>query len=107
MWLYFNFAPIKGPGSSFYVHFSPNVVRLYCKRPIQCLASSKILTPTPSPPGVCVLPCLWYGGKTHSLGGEGVGVNILEDARHSSVLYICKYFVSPNHPFYSLFNVHV
>ncbi len=23
----------------------------------------------------------------------GWGVNILEDARHSSVLYICKYFV--------------
>ncbi len=33
-------------------------------------------------------------GRTHSLGGErGGGVNILEDARHSSVLYICKYFV--------------
>jgi hypothetical protein len=26
-------------------------------------------------------------------GGGGGGVNILEDARHSSVLYICKYFV--------------
>jgi hypothetical protein len=24
---------------------------------------------------------------------RGWGVNILEDARHSSVLYICKYFV--------------
>jgi hypothetical protein len=24
---------------------------------------------------------------------RGVGVNILEDARHCSVLYICKYFV--------------
>jgi hypothetical protein len=24
---------------------------------------------------------------------RGVGVNILEDARHSSVLYKCKYFV--------------
>jgi hypothetical protein len=35
-------------------------------------------------------------GRTHSLGGEGGGgVNILEDAGHSSVLYICtgKYFV--------------
>jgi hypothetical protein len=29
----------------------------------------------------------------HSLGGEGVGVDILEDARHSSVLYICKYIL--------------
>jgi hypothetical protein len=36
--------------------------------------------PTPSPPGECVK--------------RGVGgVNILEDARHSSVLYIYKYFV--------------
>ena len=33
----------------------------------------------------------------HSLGGEGVGVNILEDARHSFVLYICKYFVAHTH----------
>jgi hypothetical protein len=63
------------------------VERLYCKRPILCLASSKILTP--SPPGEC-------GGRTHSLGGDWRGrweVNILRDARHSSVLYICKYFV--------------
>ncbi len=35
--------------------------------------------PPPSPPG-----------RTHLLGGEGVGVTILE---HSSVLYVCKYFV--------------
>ncbi len=35
--------------------------------------------------------------RTHSLGGEGgKGVNNLEDARHSSVLYICKYFVGPD-----------
>ncbi len=46
---------------------------LYCKRPIQCLASSEILTPTPSPPGECVPPCLWCGGSKHTLGGEGVG----------------------------------
>jgi hypothetical protein len=39
-------------------------------------------------------PRLWWWGRTHSLGGEGGGrVNILEDARHSSVLYVCKYFV--------------
>jgi hypothetical protein len=44
--------------------------------------------PPPSP------PCLWCGGRTHWLGGEGGrGVNIFEDARHSSVLYIRKYFV--------------
>jgi hypothetical protein len=42
---------------------------------------------------VCI-PCRWCGGRTHSLGGEGGwGVNILEDVRHSSVLYVCKYLV--------------
>jgi hypothetical protein len=36
--------------------------------------------PPPSP------RTLWYGGR-------GVGVNILEDVRHSSVPYVFKYFV--------------
>jgi hypothetical protein len=36
---------------------------------------------------------LWCGGRTHSLGGEGVGGPSSEDARHCSVLYLCKYFV--------------
>ncbi len=49
-----------------------SVERLYCKRPIQCLASSEILTPpTPSPPGECVPHRLWCGGRTHSLGLKG------------------------------------
>jgi hypothetical protein len=35
------------------------------------------------------------GGHTRWMErGLGGGVNILEDARHSSVLYICKYFVT-------------
>ncbi len=46
----------------------------------------------PPPPhrtaSVCVPPRLLCEGRTHSLGGEGVGVNILEEARHFSVLYI-------------------
>jgi hypothetical protein len=57
----------------------PPVERLYYKRPILCLVSSKILTH-------------WLSGE-----GGGGGVNILGDARHSSVLNICKYFVA--HPF--------
>jgi hypothetical protein len=45
----------------------------------------------PSPPGECVPSRFWCGERTHSLDGEGGGgANILEDARHSSVLYICK-----------------
>ncbi len=70
-----------------------SVERLYWKRPIQCLASSKILTPTPHRPA-SVYPQLWCGGRTHSLGGEGVGGQYFVSARHSSVLYICKYFVA-------------
>ncbi len=53
------------------------VERFYCKRPILCLASSKILTPHPPliARRVCT-PRLWCGGRTHSLGGEGVGGSI-------------------------------
>jgi hypothetical protein len=43
------------------------------KRPILCLAYSKILTPTPlSARRVCP-PRLWCGGRTHSPGIEGGG----------------------------------
>jgi hypothetical protein len=75
----------------------PNVTtvkRLYCKRPIQCLASSKILTPPPLPGDCVVYPPAFGAGGGHTRWVErGWGVNILEDARHSSVLYVCKYFV--------------
>ncbi len=33
---------------------------LYCKKPIQYLATSEILNPTLSPPGECVPPRLWW-----------------------------------------------
>ncbi len=49
---------------------------LYCKRPIQCLTSSKILTPHPPHCPASVYPpppTIGAGGGTHSLGGEGVG----------------------------------
>ncbi len=44
------------------------VERLYCKRPIQCLASSKIFPHCPA--------SVWGGGRTHSLGGQGGGGSI-------------------------------
>ncbi len=41
-----------------------------------------------------VYPPAFGAGGGHTRWVErGVGVNILEDARHCSVLYICKYFV--------------
>jgi hypothetical protein len=49
--------------------------------------------PPPSPPGQCVSPAFRAGGG-HTRWverGWGGGVNILEDARHSSLLYICEY----------------
>ncbi len=59
------------------VHLSvPTVERLYCKRPIQCLASSKILTPPPPTARRVCTPRLWCGGRTHSLGGERGGGSI-------------------------------
>jgi hypothetical protein len=45
---------------------------LYCKRPIQCLASSKLLPHPLTARRVCT-PHLWCGGRTQTLGGEGVG----------------------------------
>ncbi len=67
---------------------------LYCKRPIQCLASSKILTPHPLTAWrVCTV--FGAGGGHTPWVDRGRGwLNILEDPRHSSVLYIRKYFVS-------------
>jgi hypothetical protein len=73
------------------------VERLYCKRPIQCLASSKILKILTTHPLTarqeCTPPPLVRGEDTLAGWRGGRGVNILEDARHCSVLYICKYFV--------------
>ncbi len=69
------------------------VERVYCKRPTLCLASSKILTPHPPHRPASVYPPPLERGEDMSRWVERGGVNILEDARHSSVLYICKYFV--------------
>jgi hypothetical protein len=81
-----------------HLHYIPFPVEgLYCKRPIQCLASSEILTP--HRPAVCtpLPPPLVRGEDTLAWGRGGGGVNSLEDARHCSVLYICKYFVPLPH----------
>ncbi len=50
-----------------------SVEGLYCKKPIQCLTSSKILTPHPLSARQVCTPRFWFGGKTHSLSGEGLG----------------------------------
>jgi hypothetical protein len=54
------------------------VILLYCKRPIQYLASSEILTPTPSLPGECMCTCVYpppplVRGEDTLAGGRGGG----------------------------------
>jgi hypothetical protein len=51
-----------------------------------------IYPPTPSPPGECVPPLVREEDTLAGWRGGG-GSNSSEDARHCSVLYICKYFV--------------
>jgi hypothetical protein len=49
----------------------------------QCLASSELLTPIPSPPSECPPPAPKAGGGVHTRRVvRGWGVNISEDARH-------------------------
>jgi hypothetical protein len=70
---------------------------LYCKRPTQKKMSGVFQKywppPPPSPLGVCVPPAFGAGGGHTRWVEKGWGVSILEDARHCSVLYICKHFV--------------
>jgi hypothetical protein len=42
----------------------------------------------------CVPPAFGAGEDTLAVWRGGLGVNILEDTRHCSVLYILKYFVN-------------
>ncbi len=49
--------------------------------------------PPPHRPASVYPPPLVRGEDTLTGWRGGCGVNILEDARHSSVLYVCKYFV--------------
>ncbi len=68
------------------VKYDRYVEGLYCKRPIQCLASSEILTlHRPAPPP----PAFGAGGGHTRWVERGWGVNSSEDAKHCSVLYIC------------------
>jgi hypothetical protein len=66
---------------------------LYCKRPIQCLASSKILTPHPLTARSVSTP-LWCGGRTHSWVERGWGGSIVWKTPDTALYsIICKYFV--------------
>jgi hypothetical protein len=49
--------------------------------------------PPPHPLASVYPPALSAGGGHTRWLERGWGVNILEDVRHSSVLYVCKYFV--------------
>jgi hypothetical protein len=48
--------------------------------------------PPPSLPGECVPLAIGAGGGHTRWAERGWGVNSLEDARHWSVLCLCKYF---------------
>ncbi len=69
---------------------------LYCKRPIQCLASSELLTPHPPHRPASVSPPHSVRGEDTLAGWRGGGGSIVRKTprRHCSVLYICKYFVA-------------
>ncbi len=71
---------------------SGSVEGLYCKRQSNIWSLPKYWPPNPSPlvRGEDTL-AWWIGG--------GWGFNSSEDARHCSVLYICKYFVSGSKQF--------
>ncbi len=74
------------------------VKRLYCKRPIQCLASSKKLTPPPPHRPANVSPPAFDAGGGHIRWVEmGVGGQYLDFGRRQTqlctVLYICFYLV--------------
>jgi hypothetical protein len=49
--------------------------------------------PLPHFPASVYHPAFGAGGEQTRWVKRGWGVNTLEDARHSSVLFICKYFV--------------
>jgi hypothetical protein len=66
---------------------------LYCKRPIQCLASSKILTPHSLTARRVCTPAFGAGGGHAHWVERGWEVSSFEDTRHCFVLCICKYFV--------------
>jgi hypothetical protein len=52
--------------------------------------------PSPHHPASGYPSPLVRGEDTLAGWREGWGVNILKDVRHSSVLYVCKYFVAYN-----------
>jgi hypothetical protein len=61
----------------------------FCLCLMSCIFQN-IDPPSPSPPGECVPPA-FVAGEGHTRRVErGWGVNILEDARHSSVFYLFR-----------------
>jgi hypothetical protein len=69
---------------------------LYEANPMSCVFQN-IDPPPPSPPGDCVPPRLCLGGEDTLAGWRGGwGVNILEDAKHSSVLYLYRILFALN-----------
>jgi hypothetical protein len=86
-WRKTNIVEVRGIGFSVSTQRRVRGVEgLYCKRPIQCLASSEKFTPH-LPASVYPPPLERGGGHTRWVE-SGWGVNSSEDARHCSLLYI-------------------
>ncbi len=69
----------------FVKRMADTVERIYCKRPILCLSSSKILTPHPPHRPASVYQPPLVRGRTHSLGGEGGGGSIFWKMRDTAL----------------------
>jgi hypothetical protein len=74
-------------------HMLAVVERLYCKRPILCLASSKILTPHPLTARRVCTPPPAGGGHTRWVERGVEGQYFGRRQTQLCTLYICKYFV--------------
>ncbi len=79
---------------------------LYCKRPTQCLASSEILTPQPSPPGECVPlpPAFGAGGVLCGVWGRN-GIVYVRNKEQVLEVYFVYLHLSVLHVSPILFDV--
>ncbi len=82
--------PLNGLADRYCGSLGPRIGIITVRRQSYVFRLPKYWPPTPLSARRVCNPSLCCGGRTHSPGEEGGGVNILEDARHSSVLYLYR-----------------